>query len=414
VRRLWGRLERLVTGKEGGGSLAHSLGIANGDAVALALQLMGACIRWSHAGAEVGESDGEGAVGAEDVVRWSKLVASSSLPQQGPALRQASVNAIRASHVLLPPEGEATGITAADKGRGEAAVRVGFALLRLMQDDDEAIRSPARVDASAYVNAWRNVGNKEARAGTQADLAAPIAGDQLLCLLSDSDSRGVSGGSHASAFVGEGVRAVCEGAEGLGDALRSRHVSIAEEDASPLVSKIFEPEPANLHAEPLAVGLLAFRHVLHRLAALDSKDLQGQEGEMESTLQALRIVTGPLSQGLVSRALQESAWLGGPTYDPEVYARLFCTLLAGLLSRLLGEEAVVEEEALTRLEQAAGGSPTHGPIVWAARSLRQAHQALQSLASGATVGERACAVREVIEWEEVNQFGPFMAPQYWA
>lgn len=403
VLALWPLLDRTLatTGLVGpsaeaapSSSLAHSLGIANGDLAALALELMGWCLRWSS-----GSATG---LGQEAMARWCSLLGQASLPQQSPALRRASVRSVRASGVLARARKE--------EESAAAAVRAGFTLIRVMQDDDESIRSEARMDASAFVVACHTTGSSQDH-----DLASACAANELLHRL-----RGVGGAGATAAWAEETASLVGEGAEGLAEALTARHVSATSSSSCPCV-RIFEAEPPNIHVEPAAVAVPAARHLLHRLAELGG--IGDDPAAMAVARQRLRRAYESVQAGLVARALAETEWLGGLACDPEVFGRLTCASVAGLLLRAMADEggAAAKTPPIDRLltSPAASSAPLK-PVVWALTSLRRVDDALAKAGrseggsswSGTPSAVAARLVLEAIDWQAVDEFGPFMAPRF--
>lgn len=188
---------------------------------------------------------------------------------------------------------------------------------------------------------------------------------------------------------------------------------------SPCV-RIFEAEPPNIHVEPAAVAVPAARHLLHRLA-----EVGGDPAAMAVARQRLRRAYEPVQDGLVARALAETEWLGGLACDPEVFGRLTCASVAGLLLRAMADEggAATKPPPIDRLltSPAASSAPLK-PVVWALTSLRRVDDALAkagrseggSSGSGTPSAVAARLVLAAIDWQAVDEFGPFMAPRLFA
>ncbi len=212
------------------------------------------------------------------------LAADCGQPVQLPELRLAAAEALAASGMLVlePLQSEQAASTAA--GAWEA-------LLPLLEDEDEAVRAVASSAAAAEIDAFQGAASSSSGAGAgqpaapgSAEAVAPSEERTLrrlfpalaarfgphpallsllcrLCCSAAAAAAGVPGGAFA----------------GAAEAGRPASAAVAAAAAA-ASGKIFDPEPDNMHEEPVLLAQVHGRSLLPQRAVPTGRAIQEQQG----------------------------------------------------------------------------------------------------------------------------------------
>ncbi|TFJ82302.1 hypothetical protein NSK_006421 [Nannochloropsis salina CCMP1776] len=346
----------------------------------------------------------------KNVEEWMCLIESAALPTQTSAMRQAALSSLRVSGLGVLPDGlDAPHF-------GPFLVRALFAVSMLAQDDEDAIREGARSVLEAAV-----AGKRLARPATQIGPTTsatpcldPLIGYKLSQLA--RCSQGV-----AEEWGRAVVRMVILRIRGLEAVLR---ISVTPPHLG-LSQQIFRPEPDNVFEEPALVSYWAVRTLIVSLAEIEEPSSfyevgQGPEGQgvgkrgCSSGLPTGWFENAELAEldalwehaGLVTEAFESSAWPGGLTYHPDVFAMLFVAALGQLLNTVLAPVSGEKEDRRTLWKRLQEVGESHPLMAWALSSL----QAVSGKDEPKTVQARAKMVLDAVNWTVVDKYTPFARP----
>ena len=340
---------------------------------------------------------------------WVGLVEAAAVPEQTPVMRLAALQSVRASGLLtqLRPRNTSNDII---DWQGPFLVRVLFTISLLAQDDEDDVREAARAALAENTTIPTIPPAVAARSSPATPCLDLLAGRALAQLAARNPAA-------AREWTRAVVQFVVLRTQGLATTL--------EETITPpclgLPQQIFRPEPDNVYEEQAVVCYWTMRSLLVALAkggkeeeegvgvgSSSSSLLKGGEGVEVEGLFALQ-----KHAGLLARAYESSAWIGGLTNHPYVFSKIFAAALGGMLGAVLltlpaGGGSDDDNAVLLKvLEERATDHPL---MAWALRSLRVILMRMKSWGGGDSVQARARMVLETVDWEVVEKYAPFVRP----